>query len=844
MNESEAEAGPVVDAFTPDAAFDVAPDWVALIDTDCTVRRANRAMATAFGLEPDQLVGRKCYELVHGTDGPMTKCPHMRLLNDSGEPTTERVEITGKGLFEVSCAPLRDAGGSIVGSVHIAHDVSARMRAEQQLRESANYLQQILDAIPAPIFHKDAEGVYVAVNRAYAEAVGVERDAILGRTAADVHPADLAAAYDKDDAAILARGGADHVIEDAMYAHEGLRRIDLHRSVYADLAGRPAGIVGVEFDVTERERTEATLRRAEETMNRAQQVGRMGSWEWDIAAGELTWSHELYRIWGVDEGFELSFPAIVALIHPDDRDRNQELNDAIAAGATAAELQFRIIRPDGKTRHLRQSLEVESDDAGEPLRALGVIQDVTDAVEAQERLLEREALVRGLFDTMPSGCGIYEVRGDGRSGDDYVIKDMNETSLRIEGRRKDSVIGKSLKGLRPAIDEYGLVDVFWRVWRTGDPEHFPAKIYTDERFANWYDNYVFKLPTGEIVAIYNDVTAEKRAEEALRASEAEMHAVFDLVGIPMVVMDPRGAFARWNRAFHGALGYPAEELQRMTMRDITPPEERPAMLRRLSLALAGEGKSDRFERRLVAKDGETPWFDLSVTPVVGADGDVGALIVAGTDITDARLAKDALLAREEQLSAVLGDTVAAMGTIVALRDPYTAGHERRVTALAEAIATDMGLEPRVIAGLRHAASVHDIGKVAVPAEIMTMPRRLSEWEYSLIQTHVEVGHEVLAGIGFEAPVAEIVLQHHERLDGSGYPRGLRGDEIMLEACILMVADVVEAMASHRPYRPALGVGAALDEIQWGAGRLYHDDVAASCLRVVRRGLVDLSEPAV
>ena len=341
--------------------------------------------------------------------------------------------------------------------------------------------------------------------------------------------------------------------------------------------------------------------------------------------------------------------------------------------------------------------------------------------------------------------------------------------------------------------------------------------------------------------IYSDVTSARRAQEALRSREAEMHAVFDLAGIPMIVIDTRGAFRRWNRAFVKALGYPPEDLRRMTVRDITVPEERADMLRRLAGAMDGEGTPYRIERRLVTIDNRHPWFDVSVTPVLGEDATVVALIAAATDITESRRAKDALVASQSQLRAALGETVASMGAIVAIRDPYTAGHERRVAELVVAIATELGLPDETVAGLRHAASVHDVGKVAVPAEILTMPRRLSEWEYSLIQTHVEVGHEVLAGIAFEQPVAATVLQHHERMDGSGYPHGVRGDDILLTARILAVADVVEAMASHRPYRPPLGVGAAMDEIGWGSGRLYDEQVVAACQRVVRRGLVDLTD---
>ena len=831
------------DAFTPDAAFDVVPDWIALIDADCTVRRVNAAMAAAFGVSPEELVGEKCHELVHGTEGPILECPHMRLLRDSGQPTEERVAMADKGLFDVRCAPLRDAAGVIVGSVHMAHDVTPRVRAQDEQRELANHLQQVIDSIPAPVFQKDGAGVYRLVNEAFARAVGRERFDLLGKTAFDLYPEGLASGYDENDRALMSEGGQDVRVIDEIYADGEARRVELHRSVYADLAGRPAGIVGVEFDVTERELAEAALRSTQAGLVRAQQIGRMGSWEWDIPGQRLEWSDEMYRIWGVERGAALTPETIVARIHPDDRAANRAMLDRLSRGADSAELDVRVVWPDGAVRHLHQTTEVESGPDGAPRRAFGITQDVTELVTTQATLDRREALVRGLFDTMPSGCTVYEVHGDGRSGADYVVKDMNHTGLAIEGRTRENVVGKSLKDLRPQIDEYGLVDVFWRVWRTGDPEHFPAKYYTDQRYANWYDNFVFKLPTGEIVSVYNDVTAEKRSEEALRASEAELHAIFDLVGMPMMVMDTRGAFTQWNRALHGALGYPEEDLRRMTARDVTLPAERADMLRRLSAAMEGEGSSYRLERRLVTVDGEQRWFDLSVTPVLGADGNVVALIGAGADITESRRAKEALVSSEEHLREALGETVAAMGAIVALRDPYTSGHERRVAALVEAIATDMGLSEDAVRGLRHAAAVHDVGKVAVPAEILSMPRRLSEWEYSLVQTHVGVGHEVLSGIGFEQPVADIVLQHHERLDGSGYPHGMSGAEIMLPARILAVADVVEAMASHRPYRPALGVGAALDEIQWGAGRLYDEAVVASCVRVVRRGLVDLSEPS-
>lgn len=185
----------------------------------------------------------------------------------------------------------------------------------------------------------------------------------------------------------------------------------------------------------------------------------------------------------------------------------------------------------------------------------------------------------------------------------------------------------------------------------------------------------------------------------------------------------------------------------------------------------------------------------------------------------------------EKLEHSLDHAVAAIAATVEMRDPYTAGHQRRVAKLATAIATEMGIVDDHIKGLHMASVVHDIGKIHVPAEILSSPAKLSEAEFEIIKTHPKVGWEILKGIDFPWPVAEMVFQHHEKLDGSGYPRGLKGDEILLEARILCVADVVEAMTSHRPYRPGFGIFPALQEISQQKGKLYDTTVVDACLRI-------------
>ena len=189
----------------------------------------------------------------------------------------------------------------------------------------------------------------------------------------------------------------------------------------------------------------------------------------------------------------------------------------------------------------------------------------------------------------------------------------------------------------------------------------------------------------------------------------------------------------------------------------------------------------------------------------------------------------------DKLRKALGGIIQVLEQTVEIRDPYTAGHQRRVSDLARVIASEMNLSHDRIDGIRIAGIIHDIGKIYVPAEILSKPRRLSQIEFNLIKTHSQVGFDVLKTIDFPWPVAKIVLQHHERINGSGYPNRLRSDEIMLEARILGVADVVEAMASHRPYRPALGIDAALREIENNKGILYEKDVVEACIHVFRIG---------
>jgi putative nucleotidyltransferase with HDIG domain len=220
-------------------------------------------------------------------------------------------------------------------------------------------------------------------------------------------------------------------------------------------------------------------------------------------------------------------------------------------------------------------------------------------------------------------------------------------------------------------------------------------------------------------------------------------------------------------------------------------------------------------------------------PILDVNGKPEYLLGISEDITEQKQAAEKLQNTLESLRKAMNTTIKVMVSTVEARDPYTFGHQIRSADLASAIATEMGLSQEKIEAIRMTGSIHDIGKISIPAEILSKPTKLSEIEFSLIKEHARKGYEMLKDVESPWPLAEIVYQHHERIDGSGYPRNLKGEEILMEARILSVADVVEAMASHRPYRAGLGIDIALNEIEKNRGIFYDNAVADACLRLFR-----------
>jgi putative nucleotidyltransferase with HDIG domain/PAS domain S-box-containing protein len=227
------------------------------------------------------------------------------------------------------------------------------------------------------------------------------------------------------------------------------------------------------------------------------------------------------------------------------------------------------------------------------------------------------------------------------------------------------------------------------------------------------------------------------------------------------------------------------------------------------------------------------YFDVYYHPYRNPSGEITHVVVVSHDMTEMKLAEDLVHQSFAKLHSAMEKTIGSLASTIGMRDPYTANHQRRMTKLATALAREINFTDDEINGIRLASLVHDIGKMHLPAEILNKPGKISEVEFDMIETHSKAGYDILKEVDFPWPIAEMVLQHHERLDGSGYPSGLKGEDILLEAKVMAVADVVEAMSSHRPYRPALGVDVALAEIVKEKGTLFDSEVVDACLLLFR-----------
>jgi PAS domain S-box-containing protein/putative nucleotidyltransferase with HDIG domain len=467
---------------------------------------------------------------------------------------------------------------------------------------------------------------------------------------------------------------------------------------------------------------------------------------------------------------------------------------------------------------------------------LVVIRDVGERKKAEEKLKHQHDLINRMMETSPIGITMVDRKG--------LIVFANPQAERILGLTKDKIKDRTYNDPAWRISNFHGNPVpdedlpFTRVVRMKQPVYDVrhAIEYPDGRRILLSINGAPLLDeNGEIDAVVfalSDITQRLQTEESLRKSEEKFRITAQSTSDLIWEWDIPNERLDWFGDVDGVLGYRAGEFSRtiQAWEAIVHPDDHDRVMAGLNRHL-----KDRTpyveEYRVVRKNMELRWWVDRGSALRDKNGKPYKMYGACTDITEYMNTQAALTTSNEKLRRAMEGTINALANTLEKRDPYTLHHQQRVTELVVAIAKKMGLAEEQLNGIRTAATLHDIGKIYVPSEILSKPARLSEAEFSIVKIHARAGYEILQSIDFGWPVAQVILQHHERLDGSGYPSGIKDREILLEAKILAVADVVEAMTSHRPYRSANSLEKALDEITRNRDILYNDEVVNICLRL-------------
>jgi PAS domain S-box-containing protein len=800
---------------------------------DYIIRYFNRASLMIEDKTLDEVVGTSLRDLRPAIDD-YGLIPVLQKVWQTGEtayyPSTLYVDEKFANYYENYVFKL--PSGEIVA---IYNDVTERERAVEALRESEERWRSLTETSPDHIVTIDRDLTIEFVNRA---SPGLTVDDLIGTPlwtyVEEEHRDDVKALHER----VLQTGEPE--------SYETVYPIPDGGPIYYESRCVPrrgpqnGAIIGLTVsarDITDRKRSEEALREAHERLSMAQLAADAGVWDWDMTTGTLNWSPEFFQLFGLPTDAEASFDTWRSVLHPDDIEAAEARIAAAAEQHVPLLNEYRIVHPDGAVRWIRAHGDTTCDDAGRPIRMSGICVDITDQRQAETQLRESEERFRTLVQNVPGM--VFRCEADPPWQDIFVSEEIErltgyppEDSLSGKLHWPDIVLPEDLAELERTMEERRLAH---------KPHVVTYRIRHRDGGVRWVremGRYAFddQGRATHVDGVITDITDQVQAEEALRESEERFRGVFETSATGIVIADTADQrFLDANESFQRITGYSLDELRRLDIFDITHPDDRQREAELIAAYAAGEVPDYVIEKRYVRKDGEVRWVRLT-GDALHLEPDRPPLAVATVeDITESKRADDALREAAERLHATLSDTIKAMGNIVELRDPYTAGHEREVTRLADAIAEEMGVDAATREGLVMAGEVHDLGKIAVPAEILSKPSALTEMEFSLVKQHPVVGRELMSSIQFERPVAQIVGQHHERLDGSGYPDGLTGDDILLEARILAVADVVEAMAAHRPYRPALGIEAALAEVRAGAGTLYDAVVVAACERVIAAG---------
>jgi len=470
------------------------------------------------------------------------------------------------------------------------------------------------------------------------------------------------------------------------------------------------------------------------------------------------------------------------------------------------------------------------DKAGEMAGIVCVVKDITERKKTEMAIVYEQSLLHDLMENIPDFIYFKDEKN-------RFVR-VNKTSAEDRGVTPEDFIGKTDFDIFNEEAAKKCIADDDQVMKTGKSLiNKIEKITYLNGMERWFS--VTKVPRydkkGKIIGtigITRDITEHKQAEENVKNAKDELEIILDSVPAIIFYKDIESKIILANKTLADSLKIPIKDIIGKTPEELFPKDQAESMKKGdQEVMISGKLKRNIIQP-YTTPDG-IRWLNVDKIPYKDKKGKIIGIIGLAKDITEQRKSEEELRQSYQQLKKTMDATIDTMSSIIEAKDPYTAGHQQRVSQLATAIAKELHLSQNKIEGIRIASLIHDIGKIGIPTEILSKPIKLSDIEFNLIKEHSQIGYNILKSIDFSYPVANIVLQHHEKLNGSGYPNHLKGDKILPEARILGVADVVEAMSSHRPYRPALGIDKALEEITQNKGILYDPKAVDTCLKLFK-----------
>jgi len=826
------------------------PDGIFVVNLQGIFLAVNKIMCEKLGYSEKEMLSMSIWNIVPEQFVEQ----HKKRMADivTGKAPNEAAEYTVRGkdgtlyYVEILSAPYYE-GKELIGFQGIARDITDRKKAEEALQREKIMLERTEGIAHVGSWEWDIATDTVTWSDELFRIFQMEpqeRAPSFAEHPALYHPDDMARLRQAVEAAVA--DGTPYELELRAIRKDGETRVCMARG-FAEIGpgGRPGRLFGSLQDITERKQVEEALSReklfAESLVDTAQTIILV----LDTSGHIVTFNSYMERICGYRLEEVVGKDWFSTFLPKDKQAKTSEIFQRALGDIQTKGNIDEIVTKDGRIRTVEWFDKTLKDTGDRIVGLLSTGQDITERKQTEDALEEREKFLDNVIEHTPNPLWISDDKGT-------VIR-INQALKELLQVTEEEIVGKYNVFQDIQVKEQGFLPLVQSVFEQGKTVSFTIDYHTEKETYLGLQQSTHRIIDIIISAVKNkdgkvvnaiclekNVTGQKQAEESILRSKLLLQNVIDSTPDWMYVKDREHKYIMVNKSFAESQNVSPQEMIGRPDTDFFAGElclgnpEKGITGFHADDDLAFEGKIVRNPRNIVSwPDGSLHIYNTYKIPLHDQFGSIYGVLVYSRDMTEWQKAQDDREAAFNSLQKTLHDVINAMARVVEMRDPYTAGHQQRVAELAGAIAREIKMDDSRIEYIIMAATIHDIGKMYIPADILGKPGKLSGIEREMINTHPQGGYDILKEIEFNGPVALMVLQHHERIDGSGYPNGLKGNEMLPEAKILAVADVVEAIASHRPYRPALGIAESLEEISSKRGKLYDPVSVDACLTLFK-----------